>query len=91
MILNLSLCIVVLSTAMLAWRLLKGPHLADRAVALDAIAVNVIAFIVLMSMRMDSPFFFDTAILIAILSFIGTVSIAKYLYGGVIIHRRRRH
>lgn len=91
MILDLSLFIVALSTVLLGWRLLKGPHLVDRAVALDAIAVNVIAFIVLMSMRMDSPFFFDTAILIAILSFIGTVAIAKYLYGGVIIHRRRRH
>lgn len=89
MILDFTIFLVVLSTAMIAVRLFKGPTLADRALAVDAIAVNMVAFIVLMSMRLDTPHFFDTAILIAILSFVGTVAIAKYLYGGVIINRRR--
>lgn len=89
MILDFTLFIVLLSSALLSWRLFKGPTLADRAVAIDAIAVNVVAFIILMSMRLNTALFFDSAILLAILSFVGTVAIAKYLYGGVIVHRRR--
>lgn len=89
MILELTLVIVTVATLILAVRLFKGPTLADRAVALDGIAVNVIVFIVLMGMRLDTPFLYDAAILIAILSFIGTSALAKYVHGGVIIDRRR--
>ncbi|MCL6416872.1 K+/H+ antiporter subunit F [Aestuariirhabdus sp. Z084] len=67
------------------WRLLKGPTLHDRILALDTMYINAIALILLLGTHMGSPLYFEGALLIAMLGFISTVTVAKYLLRGDII------
>ncbi len=66
-------------------RLLRGPSLPDRIIALDTLSVNAIALLVLYGMVIDSTLFFEIALLIAVTGFIGTVALTKYLQRGDII------
>ncbi len=63
-------------------RAVLGPTVPDRAVALDIINTLVIASMVLLSAAYKSIIYVDVAIVYAILSFISTLYIAKYLEGG---------
>lgn len=67
------------------WRLLRGPDLPDRIVALDTLYINAIALLVLLDIYLDSPIYFEVALLIAMMGFIGTVAASKYLLRGDII------
>jgi multicomponent K+:H+ antiporter subunit F len=67
------------------WRLLKGPSLADRVLALDTMFINSIALILLLGLRLGSQLYFEGALLIAMLGFVSTVAICKYLLRGDII------
>jgi len=67
------------------WRLLKGPSIPDRILALDTLFINTIALILLLGIRLDSQMYFEGALLIAMLGFVSTVAICKYLLRGDII------
>jgi len=60
-------------------RLLRGPSLPDRVVALDLISVMAIGFIVVYAVRFNQPNFLDVAIVLALITFLGTVAFAYYL------------
>ncbi len=81
------LCLGIMSVAMLLnmLRLLQGPSLPDRVLALDTLYINAIAVIMLMGLYLDSDLFFESALLIAVMGFVGTVAIAKHLLRGDII------
>jgi|TARA_R110001606_G_scaffold399282_1_gene583599 multicomponent K+:H+ antiporter subunit F len=66
-------------------RLFKGPDLPDRILALDTLYINAIALIVLLGLYLRSDLFFEAALLIAVMGFVGTVAIAKHLLRGDII------
>jgi len=67
------------------WRLFKGPDLPDRILALDTIYINSLALLVLFGLWHNTAFYFEAALLIAMLGFIGTVAAAKFLLRGDII------
>ena len=67
------------------WRLLRGPDATDRVLALDTLYINAVALLVLTAIVYGEPLFFEAAILIALLGFVGTVSLAKFLLRGDII------
>ena len=71
--------------ALTLWRLLIGPSAPDRILALDTLAVNVIAMLVLFGIQQGSALYFEAAILIAVMGFVGTVGLCKYLLRGDII------
>ncbi|MFP7253373.1 Na(+)/H(+) antiporter subunit F [Virgibacillus sp. 7505] len=81
------ICLIALSVSILLLiiRVMKGPTNADRAVALDAIGVNIMAFASLLAIILITPNFNDIVLLIGILLFIGTVAIAIYLEKGDLI------
>lgn len=81
------LCLGIMSVAMVLnmLRLLKGPDMPDRILALDTLYINAIALIVLLGIYLDSDLFFEAALLIAVMGFVGTVAIAKHLLRGDII------
>lgn len=83
----LALAASMLGCALLlnVWRLLIGPDPVDRILALDTMSVNVAALLILFCIRAGSPLYFEAALLIAALGFIGTVALAKYLLRGDII------
>lgn len=62
-------------------RLIKGPTSADRVVALDAINTLVVAAMIVLGVVFHQFIFIDVAIIYALLSFVGTLYIAKYLGG----------
>lgn len=63
-------------------RLLRGPHAPDRILALDTLYINAIALLVLFGIRLASPLYFEAALLIALMGFVGTVALAKYVQRG---------
>ncbi len=67
------------------WRLLRGPDVTDRVLALDTLYINAVALLVLTGAVSGKQLFFEAAILIALLGFVGTVSLAKFLLRGDII------
>lgn len=66
-------------------RLLVGPSLPDRILALDTLYINAIALIILLGLRLRSDLFFEAALIIAVMGFVGTVAVAKHLLRGDII------
>ena len=71
--------------ALAAWRLLRGPSLADRILALDTLYIDSLALLVLLGMERQSQLYFEAALVIALLGFVGTVVLSKYLLRGDIV------
>jgi multicomponent K+:H+ antiporter subunit F len=67
------------------WRLVMGPSVPDRILALDTMYINSIALIILYGMSMGTDLYFEAALLIAMLGFVSTVAVCKYLLRGDII------
>lgn len=60
-------------------RLVRGPSLPDRVVALDLIAVTTAAFIAVYAIDSGQPVFLDAAIVLGLITFLGTVAFAQYV------------
>lgn len=82
---SLVLGMLVLGLILAFVRLLLGPRIADRLVALDMIAVTTVALIIAYTVFTDETAFLDGAIVVALIVFLGTVAFARYL------ERRARH
>jgi len=66
-------------------RLVRGPDLPDRVLALDTLYINALALIVVFGIWLKSDLFFEAALLIAVMGFVGTVAVGKHLLHGEII------
>jgi len=84
--------VIVIASVMLAialilsvYRLFRGPSLPDRILALDTLYINAIALIILLGVLQRSLIFFEAAMLMAVMGFVGTVAVAKYILRGDII------
>ena len=83
--LNFAFGAVGLALLLCTWRLLRGPEATDRVLALDTMYINVVALVVLFGIRLDSELFFEAALLIALLGFVSTVALWRYLSRGDVI------
>ncbi len=81
----IAFALVAGAVAMSFWRLLRGPSTPDRILALDTLYVNTIALLVLLGIHLGTPLYFEAALLIALMGFVGTVALCKYLLRGDII------
>lgn len=61
------------------WRIIRGPHFADRAVGADAIGVQLIGLVAVLVIRSESLVFVDGILVLSLLSFAGTVAAAQFL------------
>ncbi|WP_150302953.1 K+/H+ antiporter subunit F [Pseudomonas saliphila] len=77
--------IMSLATILNMVRLVIGPDMPDRVLALDTLYINAIALIILFGLYLDSDLFFEAALLIAVMGFVGTVAVSRYLLRGDII------
>ena len=68
-----------------AIRLVRGPSLPDRILALDTLYVNAMALLILSGVLLDTALYFEAALIISALGFIGTVVMAKFIVRGKII------
>ncbi len=84
-VLNIAFALVVVASALGFWRLLVGPSVPDRILALDTLAITIIALLILVGIRLGTSLFFEVALLIALIGFVSTVALCKYLLRGDII------
>ncbi|NPA75716.1 MAG: cation:proton antiporter [Euryarchaeota archaeon] len=63
-------------------RAVAGPTLADRVVALDTINTLIVAIMIILSVVYSEVIYVDIAIVYALLSFVATLYMAKYIEGG---------
>lgn len=76
---DIALGAFALAMALNLYRLLRGPGVVDRILALDTLYVNTIALLVLAGLRDGSTIYFEAALVIAMLGFVGTVVLSKYV------------
>jgi multicomponent K+:H+ antiporter subunit F len=77
--------IIAVAIALNLWRLAIGPSIPDRILALDTMYINAIALLVLFGIYQKTALYFEAALLIAVMGFVGTVALSKYLLRGDII------
>lgn len=84
-VIPIAYALVTLALLLSFWRLLRGPDAPDRILALDTLYVNTIALLVLLGIHLGNAIYFEAALLIAMMGFVGTVALCKYLLRGDII------
>lgn len=76
---DLGVVVIVAGMALCLARLLRGPHLADRAMAADALVTHLMALVVLLTIRMRSLLMVDAVLVLALLGFVTTIAVAQYI------------
>lgn len=76
---------LALGMACASFRILQGPRAQDRVVGLDTLYVNAMLMLLTLGMRSGSTLYFEAALIIALLGFVGTVALAKFLLRGEVI------
>lgn len=88
-ILGYSLIIVMfaitVSMLLCLYRLVIGPSVIDRLLALDTLFLNAVCMIISLSIYWSSHLMFETALLIAMLGFVSTAALARYFTSGHVI------
>jgi multicomponent K+:H+ antiporter subunit F len=83
--LDFAILAIAVAVALCMWRLLRGPEITDRVLALDTLYVNAVALAVLLGLRLSTLLLFEAALIIAMLGFVSTVALARYLSRGDVI------
>jgi multicomponent K+:H+ antiporter subunit F len=76
---------LALGMACASFRILRGPRAQDRVVGLDTLYVNGMLMLLTVGMSSGSTLYFEAALIIALLGFVGTVALAKFLLRGEVI------
>ena len=77
--LNVLLTLLGISLLLCFVRLYLGPNPPNRTVAFDTIAIHAVGIMVLFAMRRDVPALLDAAVITAVLGFVGTMMLARYM------------
>lgn len=85
LVIPVAFAMIALAMILSLYRLLLGPAMTDRILALDTLYINTIALLVLIGIYLNNTFYFECALLIAIMGFVGTVALSKYILRGNII------
>lgn len=76
---RVGLMILSVSTALVLYRIIRGPQKADRIIALDLLSVLVAAMVALYAVFTGGKVFLDIVIVYALVAFLGTVAFARYI------------
>ncbi len=76
---------IALAMVLCGVRLFRGPDLPDRILAFDTLYVNVVALVILLGVRWETAMMFEAALIVAMLGFVGTVALARYVTRGDVI------
>ena len=87
-ILLLSLALFSVSIALSLYRVIRGPSMPDRAIALDTIGINLLSAIAIVSIVLKTKAYLEAILILGILAFIGTIAFTKYIERGVIVERK---
>jgi multisubunit Na+/H+ antiporter MnhF subunit len=81
-IVSVSLLGLFATAALCLYRIVIGPHAADRAIAFDTLSNTIIAMLCVLCVHWGSALYFDAVWILTLVGFIGTAAIAKYLARG---------
>ncbi|SCY95389.1 K+/H+ antiporter subunit F [Paracoccus tibetensis] len=76
---------LALAACLAGIRILKGPRAQDRVLALDTLYIAVMLLFLVTGMRLGSIFLFEAAMVIAVLGFVASIALAKFLFRGEVI------
>lgn len=78
---------VILGFAMACatWRVIVGPRAQDRVLGLDTLYVNAMLILITFGIQTGRTLYFESALVIGMLGFTGTVALAKFLMRGEVI------
>lgn len=78
---------LLLGLAMLCtvWRVLRGPRAQDRVLGLDTLFVNALLLLLTFGIQTGRTLYFEAALVISLLGFVGTVALSKFLMRGEVI------
>jgi multicomponent Na+:H+ antiporter subunit F len=76
---EIALTMLVLGAVLTLIRLMRGPTLPDRVISIDLIGILIVCMLVVMAGDTGQQAFLDVAMVIALISFVGTVAYARYL------------
>jgi multicomponent Na+:H+ antiporter subunit F len=82
-VLIIFLALIGLGVVLCALRMLNGPTSADRMVAVDTFSTVTVALLVLLGFMMGRQIYLDVSLVYAVLTFVGTVVVARYLEKGI--------
>jgi multicomponent K+:H+ antiporter subunit F len=77
--------LLVLAMLCAAFRILRGPRAQDRVVGFDTLYSNAILLLLTVGIRSGSMLYFEAALVVALLGFVGTTALAKFLLRGEVI------
>ncbi len=83
--LDIAVGAVSLALLLCVWRLIRGPQVIDRVLAIDTIYINAVALVVLLGIRLQTALLFEAALIMAMLGFVSTVALARYVTRGDVI------
>ncbi len=84
-VLTIALVLTSVLTLACSYRVIRGPTTPDRVVALETVATNVVAIAVLVALQADRGFYVLIALELAIVGFVSTIAVAKFVIGGDVI------
>ena len=79
--LDVAMLVLILSSFLCLYRIAKGPTAPDRTVAIDILGTLLVGFCCVFALLYERDWFMNIAIVWALMSFIGTIALAKYLQG----------
>lgn len=82
---SVAVVVIGISVLMNVYRLALGPDVVDRVLALDTMVINAIGLIIVMGVWFSTTMYFEIALLFAMVGFLTTVAICKYLLRGNVL------
>ncbi|HEY0213300.1 MAG TPA: K+/H+ antiporter subunit F [Paenirhodobacter sp.] len=76
---------IAIAVCLCCWRLIRGPRAQDRVLALDTLYASTMLLLIVSGIRMGTSFFFEAAVIMAVLGFVSSVALAKLLFRGEVI------
>ena len=75
----LVIAMLVLAMLFSLWRLVVGPSVTDRVLALDTLYINALALLIVIGIYFETALYFESALVVAIFGFVGTVAYCAFL------------
>lgn len=88
-ILSIALFLFIFAILLALYRIIKGPSMPDRVVALDMIGVNLISGVAVFSVVLQTHAFLEVILIVGILAFISTIALARFVERGDIVEHKR--
>lgn len=79
---NIGIILLIVGMILCLFRVIRGPHLADRALGADTLALQLVGLVALLSMRKQTLMYLDGMLVLSLLAFAGTVAMSQFIASG---------